>query len=61
MKDHYEANALEAREESNLIGENGITCYLTYRIVEYKEGMDDSDLYTSGGGRSVQFIIRHVR
>ena len=61
MKDHYEANALVAREESNLIGENEITCYLTYRIVEYKEGMDDSDFYTSGGGRSVQFIIRPVR
>lgn len=61
MKDHYEANALAAREDSNLIGENGITCYLTYRIVEYREGMDDSDLYTSGDGRSVQFIIRPVR
>ena len=25
---------------------------------EYTEGMNDMDLYTNGGGRSVQFIIR---
>ena len=45
-------------ERRERIGKEGITCVLTYRVVEYAEGMNDMDLYTNGGGRSVQFIIR---
>ena len=58
MKDYYNQRIAIAQAARERIGEEGITCVLTYRVVEYTEGMNDMDLYTNGGGRSVQFIIR---
>jgi hypothetical protein len=58
MKDYYDQRISIAQAARERIGEEGITCVLTYRVVEYTEGMNDMDLYTNGGGRSVQFIIR---
>ena len=58
MKDYYEQKIATAQAARERMGKEGITCVLTYRVVKYTEGMDDRDLYTSGGGRSVQFIIR---
>ena len=58
MKDYYEQKIAAAQAARERLNREGITCYLTYRVVEYTEGMDDLELYTGGGGRSVQFIIR---
>ena len=58
MKEYYDQRISIAQAARERIGKEGITCILTYRVVEYTEGMNDMDLYTNGGGRSVQFIIR---
>ena len=58
MKEYYDQKIAKAQMARARIDNGGITCILTYKVVEYTEGMDDTDLYTSGGGRSVQFIIR---
>ena len=58
MKEYYEQRIAMAQAARDRIDKEGITCILTYRVVEYTEGMNDMDLYTNGGGRSVQFVIR---
>ena len=58
MKEYYDQRISIAQAARERIGKEGITCILTYRVVEYTEEMDDVDLYTNESGRSVQFIIR---
>jgi len=58
MKEYYDQRISIAQAARERIGKEGITCILTYRVVEYTEEMDDMDLYTNESGRSVQFIIR---
>ena len=53
----YHPGYLYAENDKKLT-EEGIPCTLHYRIVEYTEGMDDTELYTGGYRGEVSFILR---
>lgn len=45
-------------ENDKKITEEGIPCTVRYRVVEYKEGMDDRELYTGGTRGEVTFVLQ---
>lgn len=58
MKEYAESQIEKAREAREALNGEGISCMLTYRVVEYTEGMDDTELYTGGTEGQVTFAIR---
>ena len=58
MKEYAESQIEKAREARETLNGEGISCMLSYRVVEYTEGMDDMELYTGGTEGQVTFAIR---
>lgn len=58
MKEYYDGKIAAARTARERISNEWITCYLTYRVVEYTEGISDSELYSGGKTGTVEFVIR---
>lgn len=58
MKEYAESQIAKAREARETLNGEGISCMLSYRVVEYTEGMDDTELYTGGTEGQVTFAIR---
>ena len=58
MKEYAESQIAKAREARETLNSEGISCMLSYRVVEYIEGMDDTELYAGGTEGQVTFAIR---
>lgn len=58
MKEYAESQIAKAREARETLNGEGISCMLSYRVVEYIEGMDDTELYAGGTEGQVTFAIR---
>ena len=58
MKEYAENQIAKAREAREALNGEGISCMLNYKVVEYTEGMDDTELYTGGTEGQVTFAIR---
>lgn len=58
MKDYAEERIHAAQAIRAKLKDEIIPCRLTYSVVEYTEGMDDTQLYTGGEQGFVDFVIR---
>ena len=58
MKEYAEQQIAKAQAARAALSKEGISCLLSYRVVEYTEGMDDNELYTGGTAGQVAFSIR---
>ena len=57
MKVYYDEKIAAAQMARERINKEGITCYVTYRVVEYTEDINDDELYLGGKTGTVEFVI----